>query len=433
MHQPLKDRYARSKEMLSRAKRVIPLGSQTFSKSHIHYPEGQAPLFATRGRGGRSWDVDGNEYVDLVCALLPLTLGYGDPDVDAAIRAQLENGITFSLATELEVKLAERLVEIIPCAEAVRFGKNGTDATSAAVRLARASTKRDRIAVAGYHGWQDWYVAATSRHKGIPQVVRDLTHRFPFNDLDALHRLFREHPGEFAAVITEPAGAALPKPGFLAALKELCGANGVLLIFDEVVTGFRLALGGGQEYFGVTPDLAAFGKGMANGMPLSAIVGRAEIMAEMEEVFLSSTYGGEALSLAAAIATIDKMCREPVIKALWTTGALLAEKAKSAITRNGLGEVIRIGGLDPWRLLSFADHPNALAAVIKTFFIREMLKEGVLMLGSHNVCFAHDAKDAVHVAGAYDRVTAALAEELKQSGLEERLGCPALRPVFAVR
>lgn len=427
------DRYALSRAMLARAERVIPLGSQTFSKSRVQYPEGAAPLFVTHGRGGRTWDVDGNEYVDLVCALLPVTLGYGDPDVDAAIRVQLDNGITFSLATELEVELAETLVEIIPCAEAVRFGKNGTDATSAAIRLARAFTRRDRVAVGGYHGWQDWYVGATVRNKGVPQAVRDLTHRFPFNDVDALHALFRQYPGEFAAIITEPAGAAVPKPGYLETLKEMCRAEGALLIFDEVVTGFRLALGGGQEYFGVTPDLAAFGKGLANGMPLSAVAGRADVMAEMEEVFISSTFGGETLSLAAAVATVGKMRREPVIARLWRTGALLAEEAEAAVRRHGLGEVVALGGLDPWRLLSFRDHANATAATIKTFFIREMLAEGVLMTASHNVCYAHDGRDVEHVARAYERVMERLAEELANLGFESRLGCPAIRPVFSVR
>jgi glutamate-1-semialdehyde 2,1-aminomutase/spore coat polysaccharide biosynthesis protein SpsF len=387
----------------------------------------------TKGRGGRTWDVDGNEYVDLICALLPVTLGYGDPDVDSAIRAQLDSGIVFSLGTELEVELAETLIEIIPCAEAVRYGKNGTDATSAAVRLARAFTGRDRIAVAGYHGWQDWYVGATVRKKGIPKAVQDLTHRFPYNNIDALHALFRQFPGEFAAVITEPAGAAVPKPGYLEALKDLTKANGALLVFDEIVTGFRLALGGGQEYFQVTPDLAAFGKGMANGMPLSAIVGRADVMAEMEEVFLSSTYGGEALSLAAAIATIRKMRREPVIQGLWKIGSRISAKAEAAIQAHGLGPVISLGGLDPWRLLTFRDHPNAPGALSKTFFIREMLAQGVLMMASHNVCYAHDETDIEHVGRAYDRVLGRLAEELRTPGLEQRLGCPAIRPVFSVR
>ncbi len=427
------DRYRRSHALLERAERVIPLGSQTFSKSRTQYPEGAAPLFLSHGRGGRVWDADGHEYVDLVCGLLPVVLGYRDADVDAAIAAQLERGITFSLATELEVEVAERLVEIIPCAESVRFGKNGTDATTAAVRLARAFTGRDRIAATGYHGWQDWYIGATVRDKGVPRAVGELTHRFPYNDLDALKAIFDAHPGEVAAVIMEPMTAAEPRDGYLDEVRELAHGHGALFIFDEIITGFRFALGGAQAHFGVTPDLACFGKGMANGMPLSAVVGRADVMAEMEEIFFSSTFGGETLSLAAAVATIDKMRREPVIETLWKTGAALSERADKEIRKHGLDGVMTVQGLPPWRLLAFRDHPNAEGAAIKTFFIREMLREGVLINSSHNVCYAHGAADIECVSRAYDRTLGRLVEELSRPGFEERLGCPVIRPVFSVR
>ncbi len=430
---PRGGRYARSAALLPRAERVIPLGSQTFSKSRTQYPEGAAPLFLERGRGGRVWDVDGNEYVDLVCGLLPVVLGYCDADVDAAIGAQLRNGITFSLATELEIEVAERLVEIVPCAEAVRFGKNGTDATSAAVRLARAFTGRDHIAAAGYHGWQDWYIGATARKKGVPDAVAGLTHLFPYNDLHALESLLSAHPGEFAAVIMEPMNTEQPADGYLHDVRDITHRHGALLIFDEIITGFRYALGGAQEHFGVVPDLAALGKGMANGMPLSAIVGRADVMAEMEEVFFSATFGGETLSLAAAVATIDKMRREPVIDTLWETGTALTRRVEAAIEAHGLGEAISLAGLPPWRLFVFNGVGDVDGAVIKTFLIREMLREGVLVNVSHNVCYAHTEGDVEHVAGAYDRVLPRLADELQTPGLADRLGCPAIHPVFSVR
>ncbi len=426
-------RYRRSRALLERAEKVIPLGSQTFSKSRTQFPEGAAPFFLDRGKGGRVRDVDGNEYVDLVCGLLPVLLGYCDPDVDAAIRAQMENGITFSMATELEIELAERLVEMIPCAEAVRYGKNGTDATSAAVRLARAFTGRDRVAAGGYHGWQDWYIGATVRNKGIPKVVGELTQRFPYNDLDALKAIFDAHPGEVAAVIMEPMNVAEPEGDYLAEVGKMARANGALFVLDETITGFRYAAGGAQEHFGVTPDLATFGKGMANGMPLSAVVGRADVMAEMEEIFFSTTFGGETLSLAAAKAVIDKIRREPVIERLWETGRAMSRAAEEALVRHGLDGVISLCGLPPWRLLAFRDHENAEGAAIKTFFIREMLREGVLMNSSHNVCFAHDDEDVEHVAGAYDRALGRLAEELAEPGFDERLGCEPIRPVFSVR
>ena len=425
--------YKESTALLERAERVIPLGAQTFSKSRITFPAGTSPLFLTHGDGGRVWDVDGNEYVDLISGLLPVVLGYRDADVDGAIREQLDNGISFSLSTELESELAERLVDIIPCAEKVRFGKNGTDATSAAVRLARAFTGRDRIAVGGYHGWQDWYIGSTTRNKGVPSAVSELTHTIPFADLDAVDTLMKQHSGEFAALILEPMTVTDPPAGYLAELKDLVNGHGALLVFDEIITGFRYALGGAQELFGVTPDLAAFGKAMGNGMPISAIVGRADVMDEMEEVFYSCTFGGETLSLAASIAVIDKMRREPVIEKLWQTGADLAEGTTARIAEYDLSDVIAMNGKDCWKVLAFADHPKARKEAVKTLFMREMHARGVLIAGSHNVNYAHDGTDMARVFGAYDAVLALIAEELETGKLEARLGMPVNKPIFSVR
>ena len=214
-----------------RALETIPLASQTFSKSVMSTVEGAAPLFLERGEGARVWDVDGNDYIDYVLGLLPVVLGYRDPDVDAAIRAQLDKGISFSLATALEAELAERLVELIPCAEMVRFGKNGSDATTAAIRLARAHTGRDKIAICGYHGWHDWYIGTTARHLGVPQAVRDLVRHVPVQRPDVLEANLKREPDEFAAVILEPVGLEPPKPGFLQALRALCDRYGVVLVF----------------------------------------------------------------------------------------------------------------------------------------------------------------------------------------------------------
>jgi glutamate-1-semialdehyde 2,1-aminomutase/spore coat polysaccharide biosynthesis protein SpsF len=428
-----KERYSNSNRMLERAERVIPLGSQTFSKSKIQYPQGHAPLYLKRGKGGRVWDVDENEYVDLVCGLLPVLLGYCDPDVDAAIKAQLENGISFSLATELEIELAERLVEMIPCAEMVRFGKNGTDATSATIRLARAYTGRDHVLACGYHGWQDWYISSTTRSKGIPAVIGELTHKVPFNDLEAVREKLRAYPGNVAALIMEPMNVEEPNPGYLEELKELLHADGALLIFDEVVTGFRYARGGAQELFGVTPDLSSFGKAMGNGMPISAVVGRADIMCEMEEIFFSSTFGGETLSLAAAIATVDKLNDQPVIERIWETGDRLGNGIRMLLSETGLSETLSLAGKAPWTLLQFKDHPNGSSQGIKTLFLKQMLEQGVLLLGSNNICYAHDNDDVELVLGAYRSSFKLIAEELRDPGLDDRLGIPLVRPVFAVR
>lgn len=428
-----KSRYARSNELLARARKVIPLGTQTFSKSYQQFPEGAAPLFLTHGKGSRVWDADGNEYIDLISGLLPVLLGYRDPDVDAALKAQLDRGIAFSLATELEIELAERLVDMIPCAEMVRFGKNGSDATTGCVRVARAATGRERLIICGYHGWHDWYVAKTVRNKGVPAVEAELADRVNYNDIDAVHAIFRKYPGQVAALILEPMNAAEPKPGYLQELKELVHKNGAILIFDEIITGFRYANGGAQEHFGVTPDLAAFGKAMGNGMPIAAVVGRADLMREMEEIFFSSTFGGETLSLAAAIAVADKLRREPVVKTLWKTGGLLADKIRQAAARHGLEKVVSLHGFAPWTLLAFADSGSTAKEAIKTLFMKEMLAQGILIAASNNITYAHSEDDVARIATAYDNAFARIAEGLKGGKLLDNLGCPPVMPVFSVR
>ena len=425
--------FDRSQCLLERAERVIPLGAQTFSKSRIQFPPGAAPLFATHGDGGKVYDVDGNEYVDLMSALLPNVLGYRDPDVDLAIRRQLTRGISFSLATEAETALAERLVKHIPCAEMVRFGKNGTDATSAAVRLARAATRRDRMMLCGYHGWQDWYIGATTRNLGVPASVSALSHMVPYGDLAATDALFRQHPGEFAAIILEPAGATEPPDGYLQGLIDLAHRHGALVIFDEIITGFRWSLGGAQARYGVTPDLACFGKAMGNGMPIAAVVGRAEIMRLMEDIFFSGTFGGEALSIAAAIATIDKMEREDVAGWLWRVGGELMTATRARIAAAGLDEVVKLVGAPPWAILAYSNHANGSKEAIKTLLLRELIAAGVLINASHNLCFAHTPADIARVLAAYDHALAALSEALDRGDIGRRLGNQVIRPVFSVR
>lgn len=426
-------RYKNSNEMLARAEKVIPLGSQTFSKSRIQFPVPYAPLYLDRGKGGRVWDVDGNEYVDLICGLLPVTLGYCDSDIDAAIKVQLERGISFSLATELEIELAERLVDLIPCIEMVRFGKNGTDATSAAVRLARAYTGRDHVIALGYHGWQDWYIGATARHLGVPDSVRNLTHKLPFNDLDKVKEAVQAYKGSIAAIILEPVSGAEPAKGYLESLRSLTQEEGIVLIFDEVITGFRVSLGGAQKHYGVTPDLAAFGKGMGNGMPISAIGGRADIMMFMEKIFYSGTFGGEALSLAASVAVIDKMKRENVIERLWKTGNVITDGVTRLMKMHGLSDVVFLAGLPPCRIVGFHDHKTASKEAIKTRFMIEMLRHGILMSANHNICYAHNEEDVAKVLGAYDATLTKIATDLADGKLEERLDVSPIYPVFQIR
>jgi glutamate-1-semialdehyde 2,1-aminomutase len=431
-------RYSRSTAMLKKALTRIPVAAQTFSKSHLQFPVGGAPLFLSKGNGARVWDIDGHSYIDLVSGLLPVILGYVDPDVDRAIERQLRRGISHSLPTRLEFDLAERLAHYIPCAEQTRFGKNGTDATSAAIRIARAATGRDHVIACGYHGWQDWYIGSTARHLGVPQAVRELTHAAPFNSIAALEELFGTHRGEIAAVILEPASFALPEPGYLEKVAQLTRSHGAILIFDEVITGFRFSMGGAQAHYGVTPDLAAFGKAMGNGMPISAVVGRRDLMRWMEDIFFSGTFGGEALSLAASIATIDKLAAIRGPEQLWKNGAKLAAEVQQAFNESPLRDNVVIGGADPWRILAFKPRPEASVDELKTAFISGMARRGVLVNSSHNISCAHDEATMSEIVAAYRGTLQEMAELCERAAglghsLASVMDCPIVEPVFKIR
>lgn len=417
--------FNKSADQLKRAERVIPLGSQTFSKSRMQFPQGAAPLFLVKGDGARVWDPDGNDYIDFINGLAALTLGYKDRDVDAAVKAQLEDGVIFSLPHPLETEVAELIVDMVPCAEQVRFGKNGSDATSGAIRLARAYTGRDHVAVCGYHGWQDWYIGSTARNLGVPEATQGLTHIFQFNDLDSLTRILSQN--DFAAVILEPMNIAYPDAGFLEGVVEVAHAHGALAIFDEMVTGFRVAPGGAQELFGVTPDLATFGKGLANGFPLSAVAGRADIMALMEEIFFSFTMGGECLSLAAAKATLSKIKRDAVPDHLARIGSHILDNTRECIKAAQCGHFLEISGHPAWSFLHFANLD------IKTLFMQELLARGFLTFGTHNISFAHDVGDAKALLSAYEEVFPMLSTAVANDNVRDLLRCEPLVPLFQVR
>ncbi|MBI5328831.1 MAG: aminotransferase class III-fold pyridoxal phosphate-dependent enzyme [Deltaproteobacteria bacterium] len=429
----MSERYHNSEEMLERALKTIPLGSQTFSKSKIQYPCGVSPYFITRGQGSHVWDVDGNEYIDFVNSLAAITLGYNDPDVTAAVREQLEEGIIFSLPHPIEMRVAEKIVEMVPCAEMVRFGKNGSDATSGAIRVARAYTGRDRVAVCGYHGWQDWYIGSTTRNKGVPKATMELTHQFTYNDIASLNKIFKEYPSQVAAVIMEPMNVKEPENGFLEKCKDLTHKNGAVFIFDETITGFRFANGGAQEYFGVIPDLATFGKGLANGYPVSAVAGKAEIMRQMEEVFFSFTFGGETLSLAAALATMTKLQGEPVIKTIWTQGQKIVDETKILIEKHALGNILSVSGKACWSFLIFKDTNIYSQWELKTLFLQEVFARGILTVGTHNMSYAHSDSDISKLLKVYDEVFAIMKEVLVKRNLHELLQTKPLAPLFKIR
>jgi len=425
--------YKNSEQLLDRALKSIPLASQTFSKSKTSIPYGVSPYFVERASGSKMWDVDGNEYIDFVSGLACVTLGYCDPDVDGAVQEQMKNGVTFSLPHRLEMEVAEMIVEVVPCAEKVRFAKNGTDATSGAIRVARASTGRDRVAVCGYHGWQDWYIGSTTRDLGVPECVKELTHNFVYNDIESLKCLMDKYPAEFSAVILEPMNLVYPKDNFLGEVKKLCHEHGALLIFDETITGFRYSIGGAQKEFGITPDLATFGKGLANGYPLSALVGKAQYMNVVEDIFFSGTFGGETLSLAAAKAVLTKIRNEPVIDTLKTNGKNILDQVQYLITRFELDHVLAISGHPSLSFLQFKDYSEYTKWDIKTFFLQEVFKRGIYTLGMHNLSYAHNDSDVELLLTCYQEVFSLIKRYVDNGTLKEQLKCEVLIPLFSVR
>jgi glutamate-1-semialdehyde 2,1-aminomutase len=429
----MSSRYFKSEQLLEKALRTIPLGTQTFSKSKTQYPHGASPFFITHGKGARVRDVDGNEYIDFVNGLAAVTLGYGDADVDTAVRAQLEEGVIFSLPHPLEVEVAEKIVAMVPCAEMVRFGKNGSDVTSGAIRLARTYTGRDHVAVCGYHGWQDWYIGSTTRNRGVPKAVRELTHTFVYNDLASLEKLFETWPRQIAAVILEPMNAVAPADGFLEGVRDLSRQHGSVLVFDETITGFRFSLGGAQEHFGVIPDLATFGKGLANGYPVSAVAGRAEIMRLMEEVFFSFTFGGELLSLAAASATLDKLTRVPVIPAMRQQGQKVLDGVRRLVARHRVQDLLEISGDPVWTFLRVRGAGPYTEWQVKTLLLQELFARGILMIGTHNMSYAHSDADVAKLLEVYDDVFPIMRSAVCSQTLEKQLRCAPLEPLFKVR
>jgi glutamate-1-semialdehyde 2,1-aminomutase len=340
--------------------------------------------------------VDKNSFIDFISGLCPVILGYCDKDVDKAVIDQISQGNIFSLPTELEIEVAELLNHYIPCAEMVRFGLNGSDATTGAVRLARAYTDRDHIACCGYHGWHDWYIGTTDRKYGVPEPVRELTHVFKYNDLKSLQEIFDKHYNQIACVIMEPMSSEWPSENFLEGIKELCEKNYSILIFDEIITGFRWSMGGAQKYFNVIPDLACFGKAMSNGYPLSAIVGKKDIMKMMEKIHYSFTYGGTCIGLAAAKATITKLDAEKVAEYINRMGNLLL-LGLNAIINNHKSEVKIIG--HPARTIIKFPRP-----LNKWIFLQEMFSRGILIQDAHNLTYSHCGNDLMKLLQAYDEI-----------------------------
>jgi glutamate-1-semialdehyde 2,1-aminomutase len=416
-----------SDELYARATKIMHPPTQTLAKAPGQFSKGVAQKYLKRGKGSHVWDVDGNEFIDYNMAIGPISLGYCYDKVDAAISAQLKDGITFSLMHQLEVELSELVHSVIPNAESIRISKTGADVCSAAVRVSRAFTGRNKVLCGGYHGWHDWYIGITSRDKGIPQEVKELTHTFEYNNIESLISSLDE---DTACVILEPFIFEAPKDNFLQKVQDACKKNGTLLIFDEMWTGFRVALGGAQEYFGIKPDLAVYSKAFANGMPISLLTGRKDVMQLFEkDVFFFTTFGGEALSLAAAIATITEMKEKNVAAAIDKSGALLKDGYNKIAEELGIASYTKCSGYNCRSIMTF-DASAGDPLLLKTFVQQEMIKRGVLWAGFHNMCYTHTAEDIAYTLKAYREVLALLRDVVKENKLTASLKGEPLEAVF---
>ena len=433
MNQPTlkKPNITKSNEIYERAKEIIPAGSQTFSKGVNQFVDGFSPKYLHRGKGAHVWDVDGNEYVDHIMGCHPLLLGYADDDVNRAVVEQLELGSTFSLMNELEVDVTELLIDAVPCAEAARFGKNGADATTVGVRIARAVTGRDHIAYCGYHGWHDWYIANTDLNSGIPKFNQELAHSFNYNDLDSLERVFKENEGKVAIVIMEPLTILEPQEGFLEEVKKMAHHYGALLMFDEIITGFRFAFGGAQELVGVTPDLTSLAKAISNGIPLSAIVGKKDYLFALDKTFFSFTYGGDCIGLSAAKAAIPKIKRERVPEHLERVGAKLKDGFNDLARNHGVEDFFQCIGYPCRSIISMDGKGKYDSLEMKSYMHQELARRGILWAAYHALSFGHKDAEIDATLNAYDAALRLFKEAVdKNLSLSSLIEGKPVEPVF---
>ena len=410
-----------SNKIYKKAQELIPGGSQTFSKGVTQFVEGFAPKYLDRGKGSYVWDVDNNKFLDYIMACHPLILGYADKDINLAVYKQLQKGSSFSQMNKLEYEVSKQLVNAIPSAEMVRFGKNGADATSVGVRIARAVTGRDHIAYCGYHGWHDWFIANTDLNSGIPKFNQKLAHSFKYNDLDSLEKIFKQNKDKVAIVIMEPLSVLEPKCyttnkctninckkkcqiNFLSEVKRMAHHYGALLMFDEIITGFRFDYGGAQKLIGVTPDLSAFAKCISNGIPLSAIVGKKEYMSTLDKTFFSFTYGGDCVGLAAAKECLKKLKEKKVAEHLRIVGKKLKIGLNKLIDNYGLSDFISCIGYPCRTVVSFEGNGIYDNLSLKSWFQQELLLRGILWTAYHAIAFTHKDKEINKTLNAFDEI-----------------------------
>lgn len=423
--------------MHDRLRNLVPGGCHTYAKGDDQFPR-SAPPFIARGLGCHSWDLDGNEYIEYGMGLRAVTLGHAFAPVVEAVRQSLGDGTNFARPSPIELECAEAFLQVVPTAEMVKFCKNGSDAVDAAVRLARAHTGRDLVAICSDHPFfstSDWFIGTTPMNAGIPEATRRQVLKFVYGDVAELENLFTEYSGEIACVVMEAARTGEPPAGYLEAVQAMARRNGTVLVFDEMITGFRWHLHGAQHEYGVTPDLSTFGKAMANGFSVSALAGRREIMElggtghARERVFLlSTTHGAETHQLAAVLATIRFYESHPVVETLYANGARLRAGFERAVSANGLADHVELSSRDCNLMFVTRDAEKRASQAFRTLFMQEMIRRGVIA-PSFVVSYSHRNQDI-------DRTIDAVSEALRvyrralEDGIDRYLEGPPVQPVF---
>ena len=440
---PEKNRPAHSVEgslaLYRQARGLLPGVSQLVSRRPTRAALGVSPIYDERARGCRIWDIDGNEYIDWYSAVGPIVLGYADPVVDEAVRRQIGNGSVYSVLHPSSVRLAEELVRLVPAAEMVRYAKGGGEACTVAVRVARGYTGRDKVLFCGYHGWHDWYLAANLGGEkldghllpgidpvGVPRGLEGTAVPFPYGDLEALAALLDRHAGEVACVFMEPMRSEEPPAGYLQAVKELAHRHGALLVFDEVSSGFRVALGGAQEYAGVTPDMAVFAKAISNGYPMGAVVGRRDVMQASERMFVSSAYWDDNVGITAALATLGELERRKAPAFFADLGARFIAAFNRVAAE--VGVAARCGGNCAHPSIGFDLGEQSAAAA--SLFLQENARRGLILATGFFFNMAHDEEALEKTMAAAGESLQVIDAGLRAGDLEERLEAPAEREPF---
>jgi glutamate-1-semialdehyde 2,1-aminomutase len=428
--------FSKSRALQPKAHDLIPGGAHTYAKADDQFPE-QSPGFMVRGKGCHAWDVDGNEFIEYGMGLRSVTLGHAyEPVIEAAHR-QMQLGANFSRPAKIEVDLAEVMLDLIDGADMVKFAKNGSDVTTAAVKLARAYTGRDLVVVCAdqpFFSTDDWFIGTTEMNAGIPRAISEMTLRFRYNNLESLRELFDQYPNQIACVLFEAEAMTPPAPGFLQQVKDLCEQRGAILIFDEMITGFRWHLGGAQALHGVTPHLSTFGKAMGNGFAIAALMGKREIMRlggldhDQPKVFLlSTTHGAETHALAASLETIRIYREQDVVEYLWRQGDRLQRLVNQSVVENRLQGYFEVLGRPCNLVYATRDQSGNPSQSFRTLFLQELIRHGVLA-PSFVVSFSHSDTDLERTSSAVyqaHRVYRAALEE----GVEKYLSGRPVKPV----